>query len=56
MILVLPVCISMTFGGTVIAAPALIDRSKTNYWAGVRAEKEIELFQDGGLIKKEKDI
>jgi hypothetical protein len=38
-----------------LAAPALIDRSMTNYWAGVSG-KGIELFQDGGQIKKEKDI
>ncbi len=38
-----------------LAAPAQIDRSMTNYWAGVSG-KEIELFQDGGQIKREKDI
>jgi hypothetical protein len=38
-----------------LAAPALIDRSMTNYWAGVSG-KENKLFQDGGQIKREKDI
>jgi hypothetical protein len=48
--LVLPVCISMTNGGTGtvpqweivrLAAPALIDRSITNYWAGVSGKGNI---------------
>jgi hypothetical protein len=38
-----------------LAAPALIDRSTTNHWAGV-SRKDTELFQDGGQLKREKDI
>jgi hypothetical protein len=36
-----------------LAQPALIDRSMTNYWAGV-SRKGNKLFQDGGQIKREK--
>ncbi len=41
-----------------LAAPALIHRSMTNYcfyWAGVSG-KGTRIFQDGGQIKREKDI
>ncbi len=39
-----------------LAAPALIVRSMTNYWAGVSGNGNRKLFQDGGQIKREKDI
>jgi hypothetical protein len=39
------------------AAPTQTDRLMTTVIIGLEcAEKEIELFQDGGQIKKEKDI
>ncbi len=38
-----------------LAAPALIDRLMTIYWAGVNGKGK-KLVQDGGQIKREKDI
>jgi hypothetical protein len=35
-----------------LAAPALIDRSMNNYHGLEGTEKETELFQDGGKIKR----
>jgi hypothetical protein len=41
--------------GKHLAAPTLIDRIKTIHWVGV-SRKGIEIIEDGGQIKREKDI
>jgi hypothetical protein len=38
-----------------LAAPVLINRSMTNYWAGVSG-KGNRIIQDGGQINRETDI
>jgi hypothetical protein len=42
-------------GTVMLAAPILINRSMTNYCAGVSG-KGVELIQDGGQIKRATDI
>ncbi len=41
--------------GKHFAAPILIDRSMTNYWAGV-SRKGNRIIPNGGQIKRQKDI